>query len=158
MRRSGEQAVNQEKRNSRLETDSARVQGSVARHSRGLSVHTFWLVWRMVSIRVPCRLFWSGLEHTGHRMTFKKETFLKMVSGSVRYSSSQSTWCGLQLCCELHPGLLLLCWQGLKCMEKPLGEQWGAEGWMNRWRFSEECWQNNSFGTLSCLFTVSCYH
>lgn len=41
MRRSGEQAVNQKKRNSRSETDSTRVEGSVARHSRGLSVHRF---------------------------------------------------------------------------------------------------------------------
>lgn len=127
MRRSGEQAVNQKKRNSRSETDSTRVEGSVARHSLGLSVHRFWLVWRMMSICVPYRLFWSGLEHAGRRMTFKKENFLKMVSGSVRFSNSQSTWCGLQLCCELHPGPLLLCWQGLKCTEKPLGEWWGVE-------------------------------
>lgn len=158
MRRSGEQAVNQKKRNSRSETDSTRVEGSVARHSRGLSVHRFWLVWRMVSICVPCRLFRSGLEHAGHRLTFKKENFLKMVSGSVHYSNSQSTWCALQLCCELHQGLLLLCWQALTWMEKPLGDWRLAKGWMNRWHFSEERRKNNSFRNLQCLFTMSCYH
>lgn len=70
------------------------------------------------------------------QQTFKKENFLKMVSGSVHYSNSQSTWCELQLCYALHPGLLLLCWQALKCMGKSLGEQWGAEGWLNGWHFT----------------------